>query len=120
MNKPATGYSQLPAYDRDLALDKVGGNAAIADELLELLIADLPDQADTLREACRRRDAESVREVAHRVHGAASCCATPALKHAANALEEAASTADSSRLAGAHEIVQQEIERLLMAQGATR
>ncbi len=116
MKIPATSPSSLQAYDRELALNKVGGNAAIADELLELLVADLPKQSSSLRSACSKLDAESVREVAHRVHGAASCCGTPALKHAAMELEDAATAGDHLSLASAHEAVQKEIDRLLREQ----
>ncbi len=109
--------SSLQAYDRELALNKVGGNSAIADELLELLLADLPKQSSSLRTARNKLDAKSVREVAHRVHGAASCCGTPALKHAAMELEDAATAGDHRRLASAHDTLQEEIDRLLREQG---
>ncbi len=56
-------------YDRGQALAVTGGNARIADELLSLLLRELP---------------------AHKLQGSATYCGTPALKAAALALEHAA------------------------------
>ena len=105
--------SELPTYDRKLALSKVGGNPGIADELLEMLLADLPDLSAALQSAHRELNCESLREVAHRIHGAACCCATPALKRAAMNLEQMAAAAEMHGLGEVHDNLQQEITRLL-------
>jgi len=117
MNKPVVGSSKLPAYDRSLALHKVGGNPGIADELLDLLVADLPQLAGSLRSACRELESEALREVAHRIHGAACCCGTPALKRAAMKLEQVATAGNRRLLKKAHDSLQYEIDRLLLEQG---
>ncbi len=112
---PQSALESLPTYNRELALEKVGGNPEIADELLSLLISDLPQLAITLDRCIRCGDVPLARGLAHRIQGAASWCAALALQCAAQQLERAA--ASPSRELGslwyAHANLQQEIQKLL-------
>ncbi len=77
-------------YDRGQALAVTGGNARIADELLSLLLRELPAQEAALLELNAGGDEAGLAELAHKLQGSATYCGTPALKAAALALEHAA------------------------------
>ena len=87
-----------PVYDRTLALHRVGGNEAVADELLRMLREDLPGQYQSLTQAFGQGDLEQVRELAHKIRGSANYCGAPALRQAADALENAILDGRSSGL----------------------
>ncbi len=74
-------------YDRELALSRVGGNPAIADELLSLMLKDLPEQRQALLSALEVGDHEELRRRAHRLRGSASCCGMPRLERACQSVE---------------------------------
>jgi HPt (histidine-containing phosphotransfer) domain-containing protein len=78
-----------PVYDRALALSRVGNNPAIADELLALMLAELPSQREELVSAFSAREHAGLRRLAHRLRGSAGCCGMPRLEHACHAVEMA-------------------------------
>jgi len=113
---PTAGeHTVLPAYDRALALHQVGGNEAIADELIGMMIAELPDQRAAMRTALEAGRFEALREVVHRIHGSASCCGTPAIKQACQTLESALLRGEHSLADAMHSVLQAEIARLIEA-----
>lgn len=81
------GASTGKIYDRELALSRVGGNPAIADELLGLMLKDLPAQRHALLSAHHDGDHDELRRRAHRLRGSASCCGMPRLEGACQSLE---------------------------------
>lgn len=102
-----------PVYDRELAIRIAGGNPTIAAELLALLINDLVGQTQAMRHAHAEGELEELRRQAHKLNGSASYCGTPALKEAAEALEEVIAEAQDARIADAYARIMTEIERLL-------
>ena len=100
-------------YDRELAISIAGGNPTVAAELLALLIKDLALQTQAMRHAHAEGELEDLRKQAHKLNGSASYCGTPALKEAAEVLEEVIADAQDARIAAAYARVMTEIERLL-------
>ncbi|HHC71552.1 MAG TPA: response regulator [Thiotrichales bacterium] len=72
------------------AIELCGGNAELAEELLEMLVRELPEMQRSIHLAWRSGSIENLESAAHRLHGAAACCAVLPLKEAAGALEKAA------------------------------
>ncbi len=74
-------------YDRELALSQVGGSAAIADELLAMMLQELPGQCDAMAQALDSGQMDQLRTIVHRIRGAACCCGTPGVAETSTALE---------------------------------
>jgi len=83
-------YTQhaLASIDVDQALEFAGGNKDLADELYNMFIEDLPNMKQKLINAFEKNDLAQIEEEAHKIHGAASCCAVFQIKDAANMLEK--------------------------------
>ncbi len=84
-------YTQhaLGRIDTDQALEFAGGNKELANELYSMFIEDLPNMKQKLIDAFEKNDLSLIEEEAHKIHGAASCCAVSQIKLAANNLEKA-------------------------------
>lgn len=105
--------STVPVYDRNLAIRIAGGHPSVAAELLALLIQDLPLQTEALNQAYTGGNLEELRQLAHRLHGSASYCGTPALKRAAETLESVLLEAKTDSLCESYAQVLAEIDRLM-------
>jgi two-component system sensor histidine kinase BarA len=64
-----------------------GGNRILADELLNMLLAELPAQRQALERAYLANDMPALHSHVHQLHGSASYCNVPLLKDSAAALE---------------------------------
>jgi HPt (histidine-containing phosphotransfer) domain-containing protein len=79
-----------PAFDRDAAMARVGGDAELLKELAELFEEEWPRSLTLLREAVERGDPAAVQNAAHGLKGAvANFGARPAVD-AASELEKLA------------------------------
>ncbi|MEQ6341484.1 MAG: ATP-binding protein [Gammaproteobacteria bacterium] len=117
---PATNMSQASnatVFDETLGLHVAGGNAALAADLLAMLLDDLPGQRSRLDDAYASGNMGELLEHTHRLHGSACQCGVPALRAAVARLERAIKTEAglvSASAVRAHvESVKKEIERLL-------
>lgn len=79
--------SQL-VWDQRRASDITGGDREVLSQMLTLFLDQLPRQHRAVNHAIRARDYQSAREKAHRLHGSARFCATPALEMAAANLQQ--------------------------------
>lgn len=66
-----------------------GGNRGLTDELLDMLLAELPLQRQAIEQAYLANDMPGLHSHVHRLHGSASFCNVPHLKDSAEALESA-------------------------------
>jgi signal transduction histidine kinase/DNA-binding response OmpR family regulator/HPt (histidine-containing phosphotransfer) domain-containing protein len=73
-------------------VDSVGGDRALANELLEVFQAHLESQADAIREAWARRDVHAMRAAAHRLKGSAATVHAQRIARVAGELEAAGGT----------------------------
>lgn len=98
--------------DRVRALEIVGGDQGLADELLETLTETLATDLAAMEALVGAKDWQGARALAHRLRGAAGYCALPELSAAAEALEQATaerSPAVHTRL----QALEREAERVL-------
>lgn len=85
-------YTQkaLKHIQKDKAAEYAGGNPNLADELYHMFIEDLPGMKERLLASYESMDIGRIEEEAHKIHGAASCCAVQEIKEAAYLLEKCA------------------------------
>jgi len=108
LNQPPakSRLAQTPPRDEAAALASAGGDAALAEELFEALMAGLPGEIEDLRACLAEADWLGLAEHAHQVRGATSYCGVPALNGAVAALERAARIGDP-------ELIQQGFDKVL-------
>lgn len=108
----------LQAIDPDLSLELAGGNQELADDLLAMLVAELPALRQNIQDAFATGDMEQLRHHAHKMNGSTRYCGVPALQATAAALETAARTGDAPAIAKTMEGVDAEVTRLLRVSAA--
>jgi len=108
-------YTQhaLSSIDSDQALQFAGGNKELANELYSMFIEDLPNMKKMLMKAYEHQDMSEIEEEAHKIHGAASCCAVFQIKEAANQLEKSAIRNKTEAIAAHYEFLIGTIDQLL-------
>jgi len=77
-----------PAFDRDAALARVGGDAELLKELAELFREEWPRSLAHLRAAIESQDAAEIRSAAHGLKGAAANFGAKPAVDAASDLEK--------------------------------
>ena len=86
---PADDDGEAPVLDPELALRRVGGRQALAEEMFTMLQASLDQDAPGINAVAESGDREALLERVHKLHGATRYCGTPRLEQAAGELEEA-------------------------------
>jgi len=105
----------LPVRDLELALSIAGGSQALADEMLQQLIRELPQQQSEIRNLYHAARWQAMAECVHRLHGATAVCGVPALEGAVSALEAACRSGESATIDTRMEQFEQQAARLLQA-----
>jgi two-component system sensor histidine kinase BarA len=105
----------LPARDDAAALLSAGGDADLARELLDVLLAGLPAEIQELRACIAESDWTALAEHAHQLRGATRYCGVPALDEAIEVLERAARLGDAVLISGVFAAVESQANRLLDA-----
>lgn len=100
-------------FDRDLALERAGGNTDLAEELFGMLLNELPEYREKLDTAHRDGNLDQVIFIAHRINGSATYTGVPALKAAAEALEISLKQGETSGMARQVKCLDDEIGRVL-------
>jgi len=77
----------LQPIDWKLCLKLANGKDTLAEELLEILIKELPQIRAAILRACANRDLLALQRYVHKLHGAACYCGVPYIKTAAKKLE---------------------------------
>ena len=88
--------------DRDLALSRVGGDAALLKEIAALFIEDYPKVLEAIQAAVARGDAKGMERAAHGLKGSVANFGAQAAVEAAFQLEEMGHAGD---LAGVRETI---------------
>jgi two-component system sensor histidine kinase BarA len=78
---------QLKTIDWDLCKKLAGYKDDLADEMLSMLIAELPNDITTIQAAFREQDYLKLRELVHKLHGACCYVGVPKLRVRARELE---------------------------------
>ncbi|MGD2159806.1 MAG: ATP-binding protein [Gammaproteobacteria bacterium] len=114
-----TTISETPAresaeiFSLDDARRLANGNEVLAIELFNMLINELPEHKKDIQQALESKDNQMLREVTHKLNGASRCCGTPALRNAANSLEESIDSNEDDRIELNSDELLTEIDRLL-------
>jgi CheY-like chemotaxis protein len=101
-----------PAFERDEFLSRLGGDEALALEVVEIFAAESPRMLTTLRAAIEANDAEAVQRAAHNLKGSVSVFGGRPVTRSALALE---GMGREKSLAGARYAIitlEHEVERL--------
>lgn len=77
------------AIDWDLGIKLAGNKRAIAEEMIALLIKNLPHDLDQIKLAKAASNNKELLRLIHKLHGALCYCGTPRLKQATIHLETA-------------------------------
>lgn len=103
----------MKVIDKDLALQRAGGNAQLAAELFNMLLQELPQQRSAIEAALAAGDYPSLQHLVHKLNGSATYCGVPALKAAADSLESNLKRGETTHAASGVAIIIEEIERIL-------
>ncbi len=108
--KPSVSDKAL--WDRAAALDRLGGDESLLDELIELFFNDYPVLARRLTEALARGDIASLREPAHKLKGSLGALGLPGTADLAQEIETASQVEDATAAVGLIDRFMAEIEML--------
>ena len=104
-------------YDRDEALTLVGGDEALADRLLGLLVGALPERREAINTAFEAGDRETLRSQVHTLNGSAATCGAVGLRETARALESTVQSESSHAWREPLERLNRDIDRFLELYG---
>lgn len=111
---PAPG--ELSFIDMKLAEKRVGNNSQLAVELLDMLVASLPDNLAIIQSAYQNNDIQIIRDEFHKLYGGLCYCGTPRLSKALQKVHEAVkTTADLTSLEDLFNNLYKEVDFLLKA-----
>ncbi len=96
-------------------MERVGGDAGLVREVLDLFMDNMPEQMDGLRRAISAGDVQEAMLYAHTVKGMAANISAGPLCATASAAEKAAREGDLSPLAALAERMELELEALRAA-----
>jgi CheY-like chemotaxis protein/HPt (histidine-containing phosphotransfer) domain-containing protein len=77
-----------PVFERELALERVGGDTQLLSEVIQLFLADCPLRLAAMKTALDTRDAEAIAREAHQLKGAAANLSVIGLFETAAILEQ--------------------------------
>ena len=98
--------------DIELALEQAAGNAQLAKELFQMLLAELPASLAGLKVALDAKDKQSLWDHAHKIYGATAYCGVPALRQVAQQLESFIKAEDLDSVSTQTTLLALEIDRL--------
>jgi two-component system sensor histidine kinase/response regulator len=112
---PAAPRASAAPFDREEMLERLGGDAELLADVLEMFLEECPRMMQEIRAALAAADAPTLRRAAHSMKGALlNISAAPAAAEAER-LEELGREARLAESAGVLERLQAEIDRLLQA-----
>ena len=96
--EPSLAPPPETVFDRDDLLERLMGNAALADRVLARFTSDVPAQLAALSDALNRADHNATRSIAHSVKGAAANVGGSQLREMARQIEQLAKDGDLERV----------------------
>jgi len=104
----------LAIFDRELALDQMGGDSQLLDEIAEMFLKDSAEYMQNLLDAAHNGDARDIGRAAHTLKGALGYLGARRAQEAAQILEEMAQTdPENPGLWHAQECVVEAVHELL-------
>lgn len=101
-----------PIYDKDLSLQLAGGKADLAEQMLGMLLKELPELCEQANVAAAANDTDTLFRSVHKINGSTRYCGVPALGEAADELELEIK-AGSTDITAAIQRLNEEAERLI-------
>ncbi|WP_110691883.1 Hpt domain-containing protein [Salinicola halophyticus] len=89
-SRPSSHPDDLPVVDKAEGRRLSGNRAALAEEMLTMLVASLPAYRRQLQDAWQRHDVEQLVEIAHQLGGGCRYCGVPQLSASCDVLENRA------------------------------
>ncbi|WP_198264660.1 Hpt domain-containing protein [sulfur-oxidizing endosymbiont of Gigantopelta aegis] len=103
----------LAILDQQKALERVSGNKKLADDLLAMLIKELPDYKLTIKAELQKQDKEELRKIIHKIHGGLRYLGAPALMDIISQTDYQLFDLSDDQLNSNIETIFMEIDRLL-------
>ena len=100
-------------FDRQQSINLAGGNEKLADELLPMLIQELPLHKENLLAASQEDSMDDLKKYIHKLHGGAKYCGVPALREAAASFESIIDNRLQEQIAPGLSQVTQAIDELM-------
>jgi len=100
-------------FNKQQAIEQAGDDPVLAKDLMQMLIAELPDLLGKLKQALTDKDHPALWDHAHKIHGSTAYCGVPALKSAAHDLEALIKQEDEAGFVDGVNRVSGEIDRLV-------
>jgi HPt (histidine-containing phosphotransfer) domain-containing protein len=112
---PQTTSDEPPTFDRDVALERVGGSETILEELVELFRVECPKQMADIRAQRTAGDLPGLCRAAHTLKGSVGIFAAQPAFDAALRIEQMGRTGNASGFDDAWTDLEREIGKLLSA-----
>ena len=103
---------QCAVLDKDGALQRLGGDEELLNELVKLFSENIPQQIAKLGEAIKIADMELARQIAHSVKGAAANVGAVTVQHGALQAESAAREGEIGQVQYHYENIKVEMEKV--------
>ena len=103
----------LPVLDQQKAIQLVSGNKKLADDLLAILIKELPDYKKTIQKELENQNKEELRKIIHKIHGGLRYLGAPALMDIVSQTDYELFELSDQHLQDNVTKIYQEIDRLL-------
>ncbi len=99
--EPANGHAAVAPFDKSMALQRLGGDESLYQELVVMFHRDTPSLLAEIQSAMEIRDAETLRRLAHSLKGSAAYVGAQEMSAAAYQLERLAAAASWSDIPAA-------------------
>jgi len=111
----ANGVSRREVFDRRVALDRVGGDMLLLQELVELFVQDFPRLMQGIREALARKDTAKLGLTAHSLSGSLANLGALAAVDVSQRLEAMARAGDLTEAEAIYSALEEQLRRLAPA-----
>ncbi len=91
-------HDTTQVIDPTLGLQLANFKPDLADTLLKMMVAELPEMRDTLLDAYHKKNYEDLCKEVHKLHGASCYCGVPRMKTAAMQLESNLKTRNTTEI----------------------
>lgn len=103
----------LAVLDQNQAIQLVSGNKSLADDLLLMLIKELPEYAKTMQTELQNGNKEELRKIIHKMHGGLRYVGAPALLDIVSKTDNDLFDLAEEQLKNNVTLIHQEIDRVL-------
>lgn len=106
-------HKDSPAIDWSMCLKLAAEKPSLAEEMLSIFTAELPDALQNIYKAHRIQDQEKFHMLVHKLHGASCYCGVPRLKAILMQLESKIKSNDEQAIDGLLPQLEKEIKLVL-------